>query len=559
MNKIFTYSWTGENTGWDYLIEFIPPSIVALDNPEVIELPAGSVDVTSLKSKFDKYPVSTGEIPELTVKFYLDDLHYQDFKEVLFLDPIEVEDFWKFELGLTCRLLIRYNKDSEPDVNIYRHVFLGSIKFESQTKIDIDNNELEVNFQLLEYVAFSQADFTAMEFTLFNYTTNNINYLIDAKKANEFMIIHFWNNVKFKMLSLYWLNKYINLAGKTIYEKLTRGYIPYQDITPPLPVFYKQLQDGSGGLGAKLTSDELYIVASVEKSGAKAGNFAVGDSEALRNKYKSIWEYLTELSECSLTKINTSHTLMRFEPTYYAWSDVTLHAFDFNKLSIIHRADILKKAQASFYGSLSDNEFKDLANWTESAVSSKNDNSFNLPITYNNMPICQVYEFVDSVILTHKNSSFRTDGIYYSNNDGTMSRVHEYADFYYNENYLTSSLPACAFVAEPWDDISKELPSQKVQKNQVSNNIGKCITKAYMDLFGDKKQVKCEVEADIDLGVSFRAGGDVGFVWIDTCTAFEINLTGYLPVEILSKFILTSYDVDFSSETVKAELITINK
>jgi|GEM_PF-1972389 len=562
-NVIYKYEWCGQKTGWDYRLEFILPDASDLNNPTTIKLPPGSIEATQMDWKYDKYPLGCGETPQLSITVHLSDIpataNFNDFRAAIVNPRIfkAKQDYlqWDLDLGIVVILSIKYNKNSEPSVNIWRPLFKGICKEDANISIELPKMDAELKFNYLYKTAMESADFKGDWFGFDpTWVNDTIDQIIEYRVNSEKPATHDWKPSYFQFYRFDTIAKYIDYSIGIVLHSYMRQNINYEFNSNLLPKLYKQKYDGSGERGAELQEDEIYCIAAVEKGEAIAGLNVPSDENSLAARYKSLWNYITEAAEASMKRAIYHADAIDFMPCYGYDDIIDLNLKDHISAKITTNADILRDVKASYPERYSDDKWQDLDNWEEVDVANRNEGGYNITCLWNNMPICEGYAQGSN---NFYNAIFRTTGLYYI--DGNYAyRVHEYVNFLIKAGVLSEILPRCAPEYERWDDLPQNKPSERILKNQVTSNIGRWLASAILSIFGNKEQAKLELETQYDWNIWFAAGGSNGMFWWNGNMAFNIAMTDDYPIQINKKWIPISSELDFREERVKMELITIN-
>lgn len=587
-NKIYQYKWTGERTGWDYRLEFIPPDDALLDNPTVITLPPGSVEVSKMGMKYDKYPIGAGEAPTLDLKVYLNEVNDADFKDVAIrpgktlTGGLAGKDI---QGGLIVKLYIKFNGNSEDAVNVERLQFMGICREEAVTKLNVSEMVSELQFQDLYKIVLQSFTFDEAYYTLFPKEYDEVStvnvieaYAVASVDKQAWQIIHTWNDndtyAEFHLRPISHIMSYITFCASKIIAQMLRvatytfnlgGYI--------VPTCYRQLNNGSGGvdlnnpllINSNNPTTDIYFITSINNGDVYAGLFSKEDESSVNARYKgkSIWDFLSETTESVIKKIIYYADGLDIQGAYYNFGIIELSSSNLNSATLSMSSDRVKQVKASFVESYSDENYSDLDSWEEAEVRGQNEGGYDLTCVWNNMPVCSTYtNATGGIDWLAYNTMFRTTGLYYLDTflSSTQAvRINEYVSFTTGVQ-STESLPGCVPITERWDDLENNKPSERIAKNQVVSNIGRWSSAALMAMFGSKEQSKLEIEVDYNLGVYFSTMEEAKWTWWNLNMLLQIKFDSFPFVNFLSSktWVITSTELNFADETAKVELLTKN-
>lgn len=586
MNAIFRYGWRGVKTGWDYRLDIILPSADVLDAPTIYTLPPGSIDAKSLKFTYDKVPIGVGSAPVFDLTFYLSEFPnteaFNTLKKWIVSPRLFVEEPWSFNpdfhLSTIIQFNIKFNGNSAPDVNFYRLIGTYCLR-DNVTSLDIENQTADVSaydINKVLYDSISSKPFALVEDTYIK-TSPAIAEFAFSNSGQNYGCFNALHPETLQFLNVAYVELVLKSFGDLFYKKLLRQNIPYEFITS-FPKYYKQLYDGTGGKGAELSKETLYVFARTYEN-ILAGCMSDSDDNSFQNRYKnSLWDFLTEYCESNLTKALYSpsglHGLI-FVPAFgdYYNSDVTeLSITQFSSLELHSFTNATKTVATSNYETNSVDNFSDLEKWTEEKAASRNEVELAIPLVFNNMPPAVKYSegypinpLSGSNRKAHWATYPRTTGLYYFDEPAIFTeelavRVHEYCEFYYSNNKSSGLFSSCAFQAHNWLILGAAKPAENIMVNQATSNNGKWLARACMELFGNPNQATLEGEIDFYELTWFEGGGSIGFPWWKFDKKFNMDISSKFPyLELSNKFCMLSSELNFKTEKAKIELYQINQ
>jgi hypothetical protein len=588
-NVIYRYEWRGIKTGWDYRLEFTPPDTLDLNNPTIINLPKGCVNINKFSAKFEKYPIGMPTIPALELEFNLNRIDSADFKELLFNPIIEIVIplLFKIQSPILVNLYIKYNGNDTNDPVPYRLLFTGGIRettFESEdSKSIVKTSAIDINKLICDNSDFVHTGlYYNDEEKVLSTAYYDMAYKYDNKSRAFF---HGWPLASNRKLDYRFhsvkLDNFISGTegiAQTVYRKILRKSDAVYSFEVNLPRLYKQRLDGSGEKGTQLNNSEIYVIGFFEK---KEGNDYIsvdglfGNTEtSLMNKFpNSMWDFLTELPENLLLKAHLTPTGMFMKHVFGviagAKQQVSVNTKRLLNYKLLIRQNILKTATASLHESRSGDRISDNKKYDATDKGSRNSDEFAAPVYLNNMPTAIDYEIYE---VPHTSNYFfytpnpRVTTLVYMENissvipseTGTRPlRVHHFVDFPLGNGAYSSSLPNCSENILNYSNYMAKADRFTLPMFIQDRSLPKLLANAILGLWSGSEQAVLELETRFDLHTEFLPGGSIGFPWWRFDAEFTIpsnTISEHYPTALDTYDMLES-ELDFNTETAKVKLL----
>jgi hypothetical protein len=584
-NVIYEYNWRGLKTGWDYKLEIIPAGDTDLNNPAIVKLPPGTINVQKLGLKYDEYLSGFPEAPQLDVfidlKTLPDDITYADFKKAVYTPLVEIAIPYiaVFDAGTIFNLSIKYNGNADEEINVYRKLFTGCYRREGKYNYDLVENTVTLNVIDINrtihdtivwfffILANQPTNITRTGYIDLAYIKDTINYVIGHHDRDHSFIFSEFTDIEL----------FIAACANAIYKKLVRDATAEYTMDFPFPIFYKQSYTPTGNLGDELTRNDLYFINKVLKGENWIGGLIHDKDElGLPVRYgNSAWDYISELCEFSLAKAIFKPTGLNCIPIFGSVGSenlVTLEVKNLNSMNL-NPSNVIKTATSSLYEKLSDDKFSDIEKYEELQVGTQNEGQNTIPVVFNNIPGCvsyseEGYTFNLNLALSWKrrrafyphilNLYYFDQPSFLDQNLSSMPfRVHEYCKWNLGNGIYSDSLPGCSFSAFNAGAFDYDKPSECIAAMQSDSCYPKWMAKTQLAIFGNKDQRTLDIKVDFNENTYFTAGGGVGFPWYQPDTTFIFNLSN---ISLLiqtdkEKWDMLSTELDFENEEASLALL----
>jgi len=533
MSYVYRAEWQGRNTGWDYRCELIPPGDGELQNPEIAELPVGSLEFESLKMKYEKIPFGCGESPTAKIKIYLDeipkDAKYNELRLRLWAATINVNAggvLGTIQAGLVVRLWVRFNKNSAPDVNVWRHVWSGMVRHDAIAKFDLSDKTIQ-----MEAVDLSRA---VLEVIKFSALRNAISAVASQQEVSSDVVVEavftqdgrrnviansFGSGYEIKFVPLKLLTDEIKELGNIVYRKFLRNSAEQWDLQVVMPRFYRQIYSGSGSLGGELAPNGVCVAWRCVKDGQELpfGVFDERDEAGFAKRYNSAWDYIVDLTEWSAARAEWRSRGLAMRPLFSVDETVEVAIERFSQFEINFVGSGLKRVNVSNVEVASGGEFADVGNWVEQADGSRNEGELCVANVWSNSPPAVEYKqkaanFVNGKYKLWLGEWVRTTGLWYFERPEAFSRampIRVCEGIRYDRGDGTTTAIDETY---DWRMLAASRPSEKCLGCQTVSGVMKWLAKYLASEFvGVRATAKGRIDADEC--VWFEGGGSLGFVW----------------------------------------------
>lgn len=593
MSKIFTYQFRGKRTGWDYKLVFTPSGASELETPEEVVLPRGSVGLKKTSWKFDKLPLGLRSAKTLEAEIDISLLAhttFDDFVTMLYNPITEITRTISgysntYYVGSVVELYIKFNRNSEVSVNVWRNVFTGTIREDQE--VEATNSMKNIYTVTAEDVGRSATDSIGFRGISAVSTIDDVErdgycefYANTSPKRVIFQKPGFDMSVLFQPLTV--LENYIKAA----YQALLRDTMRDQSITAafelPLPTLYKQIYTGYTTRGAELTKADLFIASTLfYQEVTDMGGFTHAEDEfGLNKSYQSIWDFLSDHLESNLRK-GWFDGATFYSTTIFGQIGATrIHAIDSKKVNIKYNqaSQLLKKVVASIYERHGD-KVKDMDNVNSELPASRNAGEYSLPTLLMPQPTqsffvnnaffredsTQAEDFMDEFGVSTSDKHWLGDQVrrqcyFYkeasspiTNTLGEFFRVH-HAPRYAIAPGITSD-DLYPFISENLTTFNDA--NVVIAQMQVESSAPVIVSNALLKIFSDRIQHKIKIEANIDYLTDFQPGGGAGFVWDAPDSIFELNLGDIDSRKVMTKehWHIISSEIDYENETASVEAL----
>jgi len=580
-NYIYRTEWIGKFTKWNYRLDVILPPIgyifgLPFDNPTIIALPPGAVELKKSKVAYKDYIIGLPETPSMNIDIDFDLLNgsqYSELKNAIFEEsPIMHTLGSSTDLGsrlvhsgIVFDLTIMFNGNDET-TGLYRSVRTGIYQSDGKIKLDAKNKVISIEAVDINRVILSSITFN--EDTTNNATLISDDKAIEMKWTDNSTVYQVWNHnwtVYYKYMQYSDFINRIQETGTAIKRILLRDNSYVFTLTPNLPTFYRQITtDATGNKGAELLTSELYLLVNIETN--PIGDLVDGlasdmNKNSLQNIYPNgAYDFFAELAEFNLTQAKLGTLGVTFTPIVYSTIDLDLKTIKTSSIEL--KYEQFKTLTSSCYEIKSDETTGgDIEKYEATIEGGRNEASWTIPIVFSNLsPNVKYLEFNNT---TKYKYSPKTHNLYYLENN-ELYKVHEWAKFklWYDETGGKTSDDYNVFTPIPRNTYGIKQVERTILATQVESGIPKILANTLKALLQNGLD-KVEIEIPIDEFVSFiSGGGGNGFVWNlgnNYEYTFTLNIAEIFDITYTkNKWKMMSSEIDYFSETAKVELININ-
>jgi hypothetical protein len=570
---------------WDYCLCTFPASGTPLDKrydpndpsyaytQNIIKLPPACLTVKDLPTEYDPKGFGLPGIPQLSIFFDLYSLENSRYDEIraAIKNPYSsfIKDGITIKTGLTYELYIKYNKNSDPAVNIYREKFVGVQTEFEDAGYDFEKREATIKADDVNFTTLSNIVMKILsEFPDdINTDTITVEELIDLlynghKIYQKYDGLH-GTPTHYKLFYISQIVSYLKNIAESIYRGIRRDDSLDYHFEIPFARYSKQTDDGSGEQGDSLLDMELLVlggISSLVEGGSGQGGLLSEDESSLFNRYKnSLWDFLVDQYQSEYKKgilePNGIHAS-------YPYSDIAdfaavgINPKDLFKPKFISSGK-LKTVQSSLYESINDDDFCDIDKIDYADTGTRNEGSFTLPIVFNNMPVAAKYMGAGD----NRFCPFpHIWGLYYKGDFDRILRVHEYVDFKLSLQKWSFQIPGCEFVPFAPNDYDANKPSEMMIAMQAETCKPFLGARFLQKVYGNPRSTKIEITVDFDDYVYFDENDYPGFVWGQSDALFDIDLSlidpdcAYLKTNGKMIWVFTKHVLDFDNEKAVCEL-----
>lgn len=580
-NVKYQYKWKGIRTNWDYLIEFIPADTASLNNPTIIELPAGTLISLSYSYKYDKFPLGMPEVPSLNIEISLNEIpptnEYIEFKNAV-LNPAMLTSwtFWfddkfvkfEFTIGTIVNLFVKPNGFED-----YFHIFQGIVKSIDKLKYSIENKKVTFEAENICKHVLESFDFTGLKI-FSDYLNSNAKPYAEGYGILEFLntssnpsqvVEHYKNWHIFRFRGISFLFDYIQTISQEVARISTRGLVNQINFTSTLPFLnlYKQTYNKSGQKGAQIT--EPYIIVEIVFQEVNQETMVDGICRAFQETYKnSVWDFIREYSEWQISSAFVFNNLCIF--AYLLGNNelfLELSPRSIKSVEIELNKNRVKTVTASLYENFNGEKYSDISDYNAVKTGTLNQDEISIPIVFNNMPTAVEYKHfknpgqeVKQAFVPHVRNLY-----YYEPGYGFL-RVHEYCEYYITDTLLSSSLPNCEFSPFNYNQQPFSKFENMIVALQSTNCMPKWASQTVLEVFSKVNQSYLKLSVPIEEISHWQSGQFWMLVsklpWlIPLCNIkFPLStLDANLPP--LEKWKVIESNVNFSTETADFQLISI--
>lgn len=582
-NVIYQYKWKGIQTKWDYWIEFIPADTTPLNNPDVFDLPEGTIVSLSYSYRYDKFPLGMPESPSLKIKINIDripnDASYVEFKKAI-LSPAMMTNwifqalgdsvFFEFPIGTIINLYIK-----PTGFTYYLRVFQGLAIDIEKVKYETETNRTNVSFEAINILKHVLESFNFSGLKLYSdYQHSRGNIYIEDSGVTEFLTIttnpkqtveHYNTWHYFRMRQFSFLFEYIQTFANEIMLISSRGTVPSTSFTSNTPMIkmYKQVYDKSGNRGDQVINP--YIIFDLVYQDGTDETSVNGIWQMLRDTYQnSVWDFIRELSEWQLSSAFVFNHICMFG--YLLGSDdffLEILPSSIKSIDIELSKNRVKTVTASLYESYNGTKFSDITDYNAVKGGTLNQDGITLPMIFNNTPTCVEYKHFNNPYGEIKQTFFpHIRSLYYYDSEYRFIRIHEYCEYYIKNNLLSSSLPICSFYPFDYNQAPFSHFEYLIADLQVVNCMHQWASRSLLEVFSKIDQSFIKISLPLTDISEWQEGTEWMFIsklpWlIPLCNIKFIlrDIDNNLPN--IEKWKVVESNVDFLSESVDFKLLSI--
>jgi hypothetical protein len=577
-DKVFTYSWSGNN--WDYRFLIYKASETELINPEYIELPAGCLKWKSMKRDLKRgigipsadmieFTLNVRDIPLDFDNEIIDIIRFPVLQTVATYIQFTTRYIpltnsarynFGFKLGTVIKLQVSYLANNQWD-----NVFTGILRGESGYQLD--NSDILLNFKaisiykvILDNVPFGwltiirlfrDPDLTYhdLRFVYDLYFQYNNAYYTILQTVEDTHNPDYQRHFNFyKLDSIF---DFIENALKTMYRKLIRDNNANFSLKYLTNTYYKN-GDADGTKGAALNDNEIWIMVN---DGNNNGLFNDNDDLGLYKKYNtSAWDFLNDYCVQSLMKIIFDYSNHTVDMTRIFGSDnrpvrTVIVDPSTSNISSENSDSYIYKASATYCDIWSDDKFKDTDKIEKINSGSTNENEFVIPMYFNSLPSCVYYKIsgLGNGGKQAENKKPHVTNLFYKLDSTYMSRVYESVDL---KNGITVNPSQVNYITTS-ENLNK--PSELCAIIQDECGWGKVAIENAMKIYGDRELQEISLELPVDYNFNIADGWLLQYM--DTCYSIDISEMDPRVADTYKNYFPIEWEWDFDKELIKLKLL----
>lgn len=603
MENVYSYTWKGKRTGWEYKLVFKKSSDQPITDINEIKLPRGSVGLKSTNWQFDKYPIGLQSAKELEATInleLLDGTIYNDFVAMLYNPITEIDLRLGFQsypriyyLGTIIEFYIKFNNNAEPSINDFRLQDIYIIRDDQEVEYNRQEKIFNINATDINRAIFNQlkpedllilvASSNKVEKTgyveLFQWATNSL--------ALFNVPTYYFNGKNYKMTFVPFSDfiATIEFCCQEIYRKMVRNTTVNYDVAISTPKIYKQLYDGTGALGNQISASNLYILVKIDDgTNAVGGLFDSRDEDSLTSNFNTLNDLLNDLFTTFIQKAFITSGSLNSTGIFSSHVSETIVTIDVNKVELTFKqmSGLCKKVTASMYES-KQGATSDIDNFKAEISDTRNSNEFTIPVLFNTMPSQAKFEsysisraagnedmksWIDGCIIiapgiissalsvSNENRRF---GLYYLDdtaftNQSEIFKCHSFIDFLIKDGFYSSQL--IPFEAKDTTSYNGSQMSALVAYLQ-SYSSPQLAADILLKLLSNKNQHIANLKTKIEYITDIKAGGSVGYVWDNPNIIIDLDLNQIDTRKIMinTKWHVVSSKIDYDEEIAELELL----
>ena len=557
MENIYSYEWKGIKTGWDYRVLFSASGSTELTDTNEIKLPRGAFSLKKTSWKFKEYRIGLCETKTLEADVELSllgDAQFDDFVSMLY-DPLTeitrsiYTKSFNYSVGTRIEFFIKFNKNSDESINIWRKQFDGCIREDQNITKAVRKPVYKIVAEDKYRAATDQATFLAISSVNTVDDAERPGYIEWVDAVNDLMILQYAGvnqSILFQPLSV--ISTYIETLAKAILRDIDRNQALDFDFTLPMPTFYRQVYDSVCIRGTELSAAELYVASTIYYDVTPVGGLTNSDDgDGINSNFQSVWDFLNDHYESCLRAAWTIPDIGFVSAaigSFYASEHIAV--IDIRKLrdiEITKAAKLVKSVTSSLYESRDG----DVSSYpTKDKPGSRNQKEFTVPVFFNNYPSQSEFKQwlttylanspdlitwlggISANAFTAGGQSIRRTGLFYKEQPAFCAtpqffRVHENAKLLLKPGYYTDDLYPLSDITVAASEMSNA--SAIVTRFQVESGLPATLAESLQASLSKRKQTTAKIKSQIDYLTDFQPGGGAGYLWDDPNTIYNFALS----------------------------------
>jgi hypothetical protein len=596
MENVYVYKFRGVRTGWDYKVVFKKSGTVEIADITEIDLPRGSVKIGKTAWKFDKYPLGMRSTKTLEGEIDLSMLKGSDYDEfvAMLYDPLTLftrslsGHTFNYWAGTKIELYIKFNRNSDPSINVYRSVFDGAIREDQDVEVGSGMSKIynitaedvgrcstdSIGFEGLS--SFNSIDDSERMGYLEFYSNGSPKKAVFQKPGENYTIY-------FQPIAV--LERYIKELARAIYRDTARDQSAEFNFDLPLPKLYKQLYTGSNARGVELVADDIFIASTIffDETTPMGGLSIQSDQNSIARQFQSIWDFLSDHLEQNLKKGWFEGNTFYATSIFGSVGAEAIVSIDLNRVSATFKqsSGLLKKAVSSVYETHGE-DVSDMDSYTAELPASRNSNEYSIATFLMPQPEQSKFKGSGAVVMAgeatpemiaymtkhgvtfgdkiHIGDSPRVQGLYYketaspiTNALGEFVRCHQSPVISIAPGVTTDDIEP--FVPETVSSYTSA--NELVALLQANHSQIVIAAEALLKVFSNKQQHTVKMTANIEYLTDYQPGGSAGFVWDRPDIVFDIDMAQYDSRKVVdfTKYYILSSEIDYENETATVEAI----
>lgn len=542
-NNVYRFSYPS-NVG-EVEIEIYGASASPISSPVYIDIPEDLIVFDKIGAKFDKFPLGLASATALEFRVMMQ-YAYEFSPEFasLFIAPAvklttDVAFSHSFFAGTVIKVTIDDNTDyfvARDEVELEIDAITGEIKVQAihYAKIVLDSIDF-APFAKGYYLGAVYEKPSAVELWYDSNISSAGFYYTNIKNKHTFCFAKYTD-----------IFVYIGSLADKIKSLLLRLDNASFAISFPDFVPYSQNYENPSQLGDPLSTryNECYILAWVEKSGSRVGGLLT--EEGLL-KYKSAWEFYSELAESFLARIYVYGDGIRVRPLLGRYG-LLMQTEQIDEDTLSEAKLTVNYARLGVVvGSRCESKASDVSRYESSRPSSRSAGEYTIPIVFSNVPVAATYE--KAGVNSWHCFAPHAFGLYYIR-EGAFHKIHHYMEYFLTSSKTSATMPEASYspLAEGWQDLlvsEPEIYSMTVQSQSGSH---KWAAETLRSVYDRPGQSAIEIRFKPDQWYA-----DPFVVYWQLSIASVADFAGLVSYN----WLCVEYDYDMISEEYSMKLVTV--
>lgn len=477
MNVIWRYQWDDRyGNGWQ--LDVVTPAASPLSSPEIRVLPPGAIEPRRMSARYDKFPYGIGEVPTLTVDVSLDMID-NDLRAAI-MQPYHIVSTTTGTYTIGLLVALWANAGSGWNLR-----FLGATH--DDVEYTLNDNRVQITLHHIVQYILSQVRFQQLDVPTHSDRPNVIYVRRYQIGSGNYRYIQGYSQNGYQMSKLTDLHNAINSVMAPSQQPITRNY---EGITPGIfwhyPQHYRCRDDHpTNNPPAPLSDDEVYFIKSCDIMGVTVGALVEGDDISLMHRYSSLWDYVREYADWSLSRAIWHGATLELRPPFditYNRGNLSIERVIGGKMQI--RPHLLKQVQVSHYDVQSLQGQSDLDRVEYADASVRSDYAYTIPCVWSVAPLATYYNRIGTQWAT---LAIRSSGLYYRDSSGLWYRCNEYVRYIVSAHLMLTSDDYVTPYYHDWGEMP-DRPSEMARKVQYMSTHGGILARLVQRLFSAATQ-----------------------------------------------------------------------